>query len=47
MSVFPWFFVIPGILLILAAAYLLVGETRPDLVWPKLGPGPTTPTAAH
>jgi hypothetical protein len=44
MSLFPWFFVVPGILLILASAYLLVGDVRPDLVWPKLGPKlPTTP----
>jgi hypothetical protein len=47
MSFFPWFFVLPGILLVLAAAYLLVGDVRPDMVWPKLGPTPTTPTAAH
>jgi hypothetical protein len=45
MSVFPWFFVVPGILLVLAAAYLLVGDFRPDLVWPKLGPRPTLPRA--
>lgn len=47
MGFFPWFFVIPGIMLVLAAAYLLVGDVRPDLVWPKLGPKPATPTAAH
>jgi hypothetical protein len=47
MGFFPWFFVIPGIMLVLAAAYLLVGDVRPDLVWPKLGPKPVTPTAAH
>jgi hypothetical protein len=47
MSFFPGFCVIPGILLVLAAAYLLVGDVRPDLVWPKLGPSRTTPTAAH
>jgi hypothetical protein len=39
-SLFPWFFVIPGVLIVLAAAYLLVGDVRPDLVWPKLGPKP-------
>jgi len=47
MGFFPWFFVIPGIMLLLAAAYLLVGDVRPDLVWPKLGPKPATPTPAH
>jgi hypothetical protein len=40
MSLFPLFFVIPGILIVLAGAYLLVGDVRPDLVWPKLGPKP-------
>jgi hypothetical protein len=44
MGFFPWFFVIPGIMLVLAAAYLLVGDVRPDLVWPKLGPNPPTTT---
>ncbi len=44
MSLFPWFFVVPGILIVLAAAYLLVGDVRPDFVWPRLGPRlPTTP----
>jgi len=47
MGFFPWFFVIPGIMLLLAAAYLLVGDVRPDLVWPRLGPKPATPTPAH
>jgi hypothetical protein len=42
MGFFPWFFVIPGILIVLAAAYLLVGDVHPELVWPKLRP-PTTP----
>jgi hypothetical protein len=27
---------------VLAAAYLLVGDVHPELVWPKLRP-PTTP----
>jgi hypothetical protein len=48
MSLFPWFFVVPGIVLVLATMYLLVGDVRPDLVWPKLGPKPTLPGAvAH
>jgi hypothetical protein len=47
MSFFPWFFVLPGIMLVLAAAYLLVGDVRPDRVWPKLEPKPATPTPAH
>ena len=36
MGPFPWFFVIPGILIILASLYLLVGDIRPEYVWPKL-----------
>jgi hypothetical protein len=36
MRFFPWFFIIPGILLVLAAAYLLVGDVKPEWVWPKL-----------
>jgi hypothetical protein len=43
MGLFPWFFVVPGLLIVLAAAYLLVGDIRPELVWPRLQP-PTTPT---
>ena len=43
MGLFPWFFVVPGLLIVLAAAYLLVGDIRPELVWPRLRP-PTTPT---
>jgi hypothetical protein len=45
MSLFPLFFLIPGIALVLLAAYLLVGDVRPWIVWPKLGPKPPiTPT---
>ena len=46
---FFWFFVIPGVLIILASAYLLVGEIRPEYVWPRLtSRPPTTPTpVAH
>jgi hypothetical protein len=47
MGLFAWFFVIPGLLIVLAAAYLLVGDIRPEFVWPRLKP-PTTPTpVAH
>ncbi len=38
MGLFPWFFMIPGILIILASAYLLVGDIRPEFVWPRLTP---------
>ena len=49
MSLFPLFFLLPGIALVLMAAYLLVGDVRPWAVWPKLGSKPpTTPTpVAH
>ncbi len=49
MSLFPLFFLLPGIALVLMAAYLLVGDLRPWAVWPKLGSKPpTTPTpVAH
>jgi hypothetical protein len=43
MSLFPLFFLLPGIALALMAAYLLVGDVHPWLVWPKLGPKPPTP----
>lgn len=36
MSFFPWFFIIPGIVFVLIAAYLFVGELNPSWVWPKL-----------
>jgi len=38
MKLFPWFFIIPGLIALLAAAYLLVGDIKPEWVWPKLGP---------
>jgi len=45
MKAFPWFFIIPGLVALLAAAYLLVGDCRPQWVWPKLGPsGPQSVT---
>ena len=36
MTFFPWFFIIPGLIALLAAAYLLVGDIRPNWVWPRL-----------
>jgi hypothetical protein len=36
MELFPWFFIIPGLIALAAAAYLLVGDIRPTWVWPKL-----------
>ena len=41
---FFWFFVIPGILIVLAALYLLVGDFNPAWVWPRL---PTPKPLAH
>jgi hypothetical protein len=46
MGLFPWFFLVPGILIVLAAAYLLVGDINADWVWPKLIP-PTPKSLAH
>ena len=36
METFPWFFIIPGLIALAAAAYLLVGDIKPNWVWPKL-----------
>ena len=36
MKLFPWFFIVPGLIALAAAAYLLVGDIRPTWVWPKL-----------
>jgi hypothetical protein len=47
MSLFPWFFIVPGILIVLADLYLLVGDYRPSWVWPAIERKPTTPTPAH
>jgi hypothetical protein len=44
MGFFPWFFVIPGIVFVLIAAYLFVGEINPEWVWPKL---PSRESVAH
>jgi hypothetical protein len=47
MSLFPWFFIIPGILIVLADLYLLVGDYRPSWVWPALERKPISPSPAH
>jgi hypothetical protein len=47
MSLFPWLFIFPGILIVLADLYLLVGDYRPSWVWPAIERKPTTPTPAH
>ncbi len=44
MGLFPWFFIVPGILIVLADLYLLVGDYRPSAVWPSLE---RKPTPAH
>ncbi len=36
MGLFPWFFIIPGLVVLLGGAYLLVGDINPNWVWPKL-----------
>jgi hypothetical protein len=36
MGLFPWFFVVPGILIILGAGFLLIGDWRPRLAVPSL-----------
>ena len=45
MKAFPWFFIIPGLIALLGAAYLLVGDIKPEWVWPKLGPSGPKPVA--
>jgi hypothetical protein len=47
MSLFPLFFIIPGILILLAGAYLLVGDFRPEFVWPRLTPKPPATPLTH
>jgi hypothetical protein len=47
MSLFPWFFIVPGILILLADLYLLVGDYRPNWVWPAIERKSATPTPAH
>jgi hypothetical protein len=45
MKTFPWFFIIPGLIALLAAAYLLVGDIKPEWVWPKLDAPGSKPVA--
>jgi hypothetical protein len=47
MSLFPWFFIVPGLMIVLADLYLLVGDYRPNWVWPVIEPKSATPTPAH
>jgi len=47
MSLFAWFFIVPGILIILFDLYLLVGDYRPSWVWPNMEEKGATPTPAH
>lgn len=47
MGLFPWFFIAPGILIVLSALYLLVGDVRPELVWPRLPARATGKPLAH
>jgi hypothetical protein len=47
MSLFPWFFIVPGILILLADLYLLVGDYRSNWVWPAIERKSATPTPAH
>ena len=44
MSLFSWFFIVAGILIVLANLYLLVGDYRPSWVWPAIN---RKPTPAH
>jgi hypothetical protein len=47
MSLFPWFFIVPGLLIVLMDLYLLVGDYRPSWVWPSMEHKDATPTPAH
>jgi hypothetical protein len=44
MGLFPWFFIVPGFLIVLADLYLLVGDYRPSWVWPSLEQKSASPT---
>ena len=46
MGLFAWFFIVPGTLIVLFDAYLLVGDYRPRWVWPHMEDR-ATPTPAH
>jgi hypothetical protein len=43
MGLFPWFFIVPGILVLLAAGYLLVLEWKPEFSTRATFKPPTTP----
>jgi hypothetical protein len=47
MGLFAWFFIVPGLLIVLFDLYLLVGDYRPGWVWPSMEPKDVTPTPAH
>jgi hypothetical protein len=47
MGLFAWFFIVPGILIVLFDLYLLVGDYRPSWVWPSMEHKDATPTPAH
>jgi hypothetical protein len=47
MSLFAWFFIVPGLLIVLFDLYLLVGDYRPGWVWPSLEDKHMTPTPTH
>ena len=47
MGLFAWFFIVPGILIVLFDLYLLIGDYRPTWVWPHIEDKPATPTPAR
>jgi hypothetical protein len=47
MGMFAWFFIVPGMLIVLFDLYLLVGDYRPNWVWPHMEDKHITPTPAH
>jgi hypothetical protein len=47
MGLFAWFFIVPGILIVLFDLYLLVGDYRPTWVWPSIEDKNATTSPAH
>jgi len=43
MGLFAWFFIVPGLLIVLFDLYLLVGDYRPRWVWPSIEREGATP----
>ena len=43
MGLFAWFFIVPGMLIVLFDLYLLVGDYRPNWVWPSIERESVTP----